>query len=271
MTHLPRKISPPGRAAESLRGCRVVVTRAGAPDEALSARLLALGATVLACPVLAFAPPHDGTAFNTALRTAASFDWLVLTSPTGVRAVAERLAALRLPVPSVPVACVGPETARAATDAGLSVAFVADPHTGAALGAFLPLDAHAADVLVLRASDGAPDLVEGLQRRGARVTDVAAYATLTPELPHILLDRLAGGADVLTLTAASSAERLRALLGGAHPVLGAPAVCIGPVTAAAATRAGLAVHAVAAVHTLDGLVDALTAYVADRTNPAVSA
>jgi uroporphyrinogen-III synthase len=43
--------------------------------------------------------------------------------------------------------------------------------------------------------------------------------------------------------------------------------CIGPVTAETAERCGLTVDVIAPVHTIDGLVDALTAALAGRERP----
>jgi uroporphyrinogen III methyltransferase/synthase len=42
-------------------------------------------------------------------------------------------------------------------------------------------------------------------------------------------------------------------------------VCIGPITARTAEDAGLPVHAVAADHNLDGLIDALVASLGQRS------
>ena len=74
--------------------------------------------------------------------------------------------------------------------------------------------------------------------------------------PPWLRPRLAAaaGADAITFTSASTVAAYLAAAGRA--AVPPAVVCIGPVTAAAAERAGLLVAAVAAEHTLDGLVAA---------------
>jgi uroporphyrinogen-III synthase len=61
--------------------------------------------------------------------------------------------------------------------------------------------------------------------------------------------------DAITFTSAST---VRGFLNALGPMRGTPKVAaIGPVTAREARERGLAVHAVARPHTLDGLVEAV--------------
>jgi len=68
------------------------------------------------------------------------------------------------------------------------------------------------------------------------------------------------GADIVTFTSASTVEQWMAAFGAdlIPPVV----ACIGPVTADTARQHGLRVDVVADVHTVPGLVDAITAHVA---------
>jgi uroporphyrinogen-III synthase len=94
---------------------------------------------------------------------------------------------------------------------------------------------------------------------------VEAYRTVTageaegvtPEL----LDR-AERADVVLFASPSAVTAFLAVMGGRRvpPVVG----CIGPVTAEAATKAGLTIDVVADRHDATGLVEALVVYMADR-------
>jgi uroporphyrinogen-III synthase len=83
------------------------------------------------------------------------------------------------------------------------------------------------------------------------VDEVVAYRTVTAEgaTPDVLA--AAAAADVITFTSPSTVDRYLALSGGKVPPVVA---CIGPVTAEAARRAGLAVDVVAADHNAGGLV-----------------
>src|SRR2546421_7683145 len=83
---------------------------------------------------------------------------------------------------------------------------------------------------------------------------VEAYRTVHVDPPAHLLDA-ASAADAITFTSSSTVTNYLRVAGtGAVPPIVA---CIGPVTADTARTHGLAVDAVADVHTIDGLVDAV--------------
>ena len=121
-----------------LRGRRVVVTRAAAESGPLADRLAALGAEVDVVALIASEPPADGGA---ALRAAAAdlvaghYEWLVVSSPTGARRVAEVLDGR---APEVRVCAVGPGTAGILESAGLAVDLVPGRHVGEGLAEAFP-------------------------------------------------------------------------------------------------------------------------------------
>ena len=92
----------------------VVVTRGKGGEDALSARLRALGAEVREVPSIAFADPADPAPLDAALRALDGFEWAVFTSATGVDRTVARLRALGLDVAALArlaLAAVGPATA----------------------------------------------------------------------------------------------------------------------------------------------------------------
>jgi uroporphyrinogen-III synthase len=99
-------------------------------------------------------------------------------------------------------------------------------------------------------------VADGLRAAGWGVEVVEAYRTVPAALaPDVLT--AARAADAITFTASST---VRAYLEAAGADAVPPVVvCIGPVTAATARDAGLAVTAVADPHTVDGLLAALVA------------
>jgi uroporphyrinogen-III synthase len=119
-----------------------------------------------------------------------------------------------------------------------------------------PPDDRPGRVLVAQAADARPVVVDGLRAAGWGVEVVEAYRTVrAAPHPHVLA--AAGAADAITFTASST---VRAYLDAAGADAVPPVVvCIGPVTAATARDAGLAVAAVADPHTVDGLLAALVA------------
>lgn len=194
---------------------RVLVTR-----EELAARVEALGHDAVVCELIRIEPLGDDPV------DARDYDWLVVTSPNGARELARRgVAANR-------IAAVGPATAEALHEHGLSAELVAETYSQEGLRDALP-----AGRLLLAAAEGA--------RRDVLDADfLPLYRTieLAPEAPE---------ADV-ALVMSGSAARALASTGARMRV-----VAIGPQTASEARAAGLEVVAVAVTHDLDGLVDAL--------------
>ena len=204
---------------------RVIVTRSQAQAGPLIARLAALGAEVVECPLIEIERSSDEPV------DAAGYDWVVITSPNGAGEIARR--GRNLPR----VAAIGPGTAEALREHGIEPAFVPSASSQDELLAEFP---QPAGRVLFAAAEGA--------RRGPATQlgadFVVLYRTrlLTPEAP-------AGDAVVL---ASGSAARAYAAIGGA-----APAVSIGPETSRVARGAGLTVVAEARTHDLDGLVAAV--------------
>jgi len=247
-----------------LAGRQVVVTRARHQAAELDARLRARGAEPVRYPCIAIAAPRRTEPFDEALRAAAAgaFDRLVLTSVNAALAVRRRLRTLQLGLPQLRVAAVGPMTAEAARERlGLTVEIVPDDFLADAL--IERLGVGPGERILLPQADLAERfLANALERRGAAVCRVDAYRTVRGRGGVKLLPLLrAGRVDAVTLASASAAHHLGGRLetegGTARDLVGTPVVCIGPRTAAATLRHGLPLTAVAADHSLDGLVIAL--------------
>lgn len=250
------------REARPLAGRRILVTRPRAQARDLCARLRALGARVVAIPTIEILPAPPGR-LDRAVRRLADYDWIVVTSANGARAVVARARALgvdlrRLRGPRW--AAVGPATAAVLRAAGVRVAKIPSRYLTEALGRELP-DVAGRRVLLARADLASPGLARRLAARGARVETVVAYRTrVAPRASAAPLRRAlaVGGVDAIVCTSASAVRGLVRLAGRAR-LVGYPLACIGPVTAAAARRAGLRPQVVARAHTVAGLVAALVA------------
>jgi uroporphyrinogen-III synthase len=234
--------------ASSLAGKRIVITRAVEQSDSLADSLRLAGALPWLLPLVRFAPPEDFAAMDSALRNLREFDWLFLTSQNAVRAIVGRCAFLRIRVtdsgPDLRIAAVGPVTAQAAEKAGLRVAHVASQHNGVALATELAADVKGRRILLPRSDRANPDLLEVLEKLGARVTSVVAYRTLLASgIDAALLEALTrGDADAILFFSPSAAHHLRELLGEtSFRELSASAVfvAIGPVTAVALRDAGI--------------------------------
>jgi uroporphyrinogen III methyltransferase/synthase len=235
-----------------LLGRRVVVTRTAEQAGELAGRLTEAGADVVEVPTLAIADPSDaGAGMAAAVGRLAHFDWVVLTSANAVERLFAHLHDARDLGPAR-VAAVGPATASALARHGVRANLVARRSSGAALADEIPDPP--GRVLLARAEVADPALPEKLVGRGFEVQEAAAYRTVPLPVPAPLLER-AEGADAVTFASGSAVDAY--LAAGARVRADQQVVCIGPVTAEAARRAGLTVAAVAERAGLDALVDAV--------------
>ncbi|MCB0970131.1 MAG: uroporphyrinogen-III C-methyltransferase, partial [Acidimicrobiales bacterium] len=238
-----------------LLGRRVVVTRARAQASALVERLRTLGAEVIEAPAIAIDEPADGgAALAAATARLDEVDWLVFTSPNGVRATFEHLPDARA-LAGVRVAAIGPGTAAALAERRIVADLVPEAFVAESLlEAFPDAPAEGGRVLVSRAAVARDVLPDGLAAKGWTTEVVEAYRTRALPLDD---DRRAEvrDADVVTFTSSSTVTNLLAALDGAP--LPPTVVTIGPITSVTAREAGLAVTAEADPHTIDGLVDAV--------------
>nr|WP_302847717.1 uroporphyrinogen-III synthase [Curtobacterium sp. MCBA15_008] len=177
----------------------------------------------------------------------AGYGWLVVTSATAVRVLAERVA--RLPA-DLRVAAVGEPTARAARAAGWVVELVPDDASAAALASALPDTTRT--VLFPRSDIAAPTLARGLVARGIDVDDVVAYRTVGTGDEPITLDP---PPDAVLVTSGSVARQVARRMAPLDPRT--VVACIGPGTADDARAAGLPVHVVARARSAEALLDAV--------------
>jgi uroporphyrinogen-III synthase len=136
-------------------------------------------------------------------------------------------------------------------------------HTARGLVEAFPPPAGPRQHVLFPSAAGAADTVaDGLGRAGWDVRRVEAYRTVPlPAPPPVLLARVAAAA-ALTFTATSAVEAFLALRTPDGVPVPSPAcvVCIGPTTAEAARRAGLAGVREATEASAGGIVAALVAH-----------
>ncbi len=242
-----------GGASGSLAGRRIVITRPADRAGRLAERLRSLGAVPLLFPAIRIEPADPGP-LVAAARALDTYDWVVFTSANGVAAFFARLADAGKDARDVgrrKVAAIGPVTAGALRERGVEPALVPPEYVAEAILAALG-EVRGVRFLLPRADIAREALAEGLRARGALVTEVAAYRTVGAGGPAPDLAQ----ADAVTFTSSSTVRHFVAA-GARLPPRGTKVVCIGPVTAATARELGLAVDAVAAEYTEDGLIEAL--------------
>lgn len=238
-----------------LHGRRVVVTRAAEQGGPLAELLRARGAEVIEVPLIRIEPAADGgRALAEALAELDRYDWVLVTSPNGARAVRD---ALRARPPGRPlVGAVGWATAEALER---PVDLVPPRQLAEGLLEAVPPPPDGGRILLAQA-DGARDvLAEGLREAGWQVDAVVAYRTVAHEPPEDLV-RQAMEADALLLASGSAARSWVRAAGQVAPAV----ITIGPITSGVARDLGLKVAAEATDHSLAGLIEVLTTWCAGR-------
>lgn len=249
-----------------LAGKRIAITRSPEQAAELASALEAKGAQVITLASINIRPVDDTTALDAAIQTLGDYDWIVLTSANGVRAVGERMRVLGITWESrrrARIAVIGPATARALEATGASPDLI--PEQFIAEGILDELANVAGQrILLLRADIARKTLADELRLRGAEVDEVTAYRTDLLPIDRDAVESVfaRNRVDAVTFTSPSTVHGLvRSLadagLDPAH-ALGATALCaIGPITASSLRDHGLEPAIIAEEYTMAGLVDAL--------------
>ena len=267
-----------------LHGKRVVVTRARAQASGLAATLRGLGAEVVELPAIRIEPRIGGDEVRRAAERlgAGKYSLVCLTSPNGVRLLFEAMKDKGLDARALgkgpelqqageagsgrsgegpagaTIAAIGPGTARALAEHGISADIVPERFVAEALvEALADIDIEGRRVLVARAAEARDVLPDALRERGAEVDVVTLYETVREALSDEAVEA-AQSADYVTFTSSSTVRNLTEALGDRFPAA-ARIVSIGPITSEAARDAGLEVSVEAERHDIDGLVAALLA------------
>jgi len=250
-------------APRPLSGLTVAVTRARAQASGLSRSLEALGAEVVQAPVIRIrplpGPPLD----------LSPYDLICLTSASGVELLFERLTAGGQDARALAgarVAAIGPATARALSERGITADVVPTQAVAEALVAALE-QIPVTRALVARARKARDVIPDALRARGAEVDVLDLYETVVEPLSAEALAR-AQGADYITFTSSSTVDYFleAAGRGGAQAGFSPQTriVSIGPVTSATLREHGLRADVEASRHDVDGVLEVLLADVATR-------
>jgi uroporphyrinogen-III synthase len=257
-------------APPRLDGRTVVVTRRKGEEDTLSARLVALGATVRELPAIAFHPPDDPGPLDAALRGLSRFAWVVFTSATAVDRTVERMRWLGIDparLGEARLAAVGPATADRLGREVRPPDLVPREAKGDALSAELAPYVRGQRVLFPRPAEGRPETVAGLLAAGAELSAVEAYRTVPASPQEIAPLRTwleDGEVDAVAFASPSAVQAITAALGSRAPLLGEVVLAaIGPTTAEALRAAGLTAGVVPARYTGTALADAI----AERLGP----
>jgi uroporphyrinogen-III synthase len=241
----------------SLKGLRIVVTRAAHQAEELAGPLRQLGADVILFPTIAIGPPADVRPLRAAARSANNYDWIIFTSQNSVAAFSSHL-----PIGEAQgfkVAAIGRATREAAEAQGLSVHLVPEKYVAESLAdAFASEDLVGKHVLIPRAAVTRDVIPRKLEELGAVVRVVEAYCNVVPDgagdqAAQVFREPLP---DWILFASSSAVEKLVALV-DVQKLQRMKIGTIGPITSATVQKFGLSVAAEANPHDTGGMVDAV--------------
>ena len=250
-----------------LFGRGIVITRPEAQAEGFGEMLRLAGARVIPFPVIRVAPPETWEKLDEALGRIEDYRWIVFTSANGVAFFFGRLRELGRDIrdlKGIRIAAIGPATAAAVEALGIRVDLVPEEFVSeGVVKAFAGEDLRGSRVLLPRAAEARDVIPEGLAALGARCDIATTYRTVrsdrtASELEPLFAD---GKVDAITFTSPSTVKHFLGIMGPDFRLPpGVRIACIGPVTAAAARKAGLPVDILQERFTIPGMVEALKAY-----------
>ena len=245
----------------------IVTTRDAVGNAEFAKKILDRGGNPVAFSTIAIQPLTDGNEFLRVLTHLGDYDWVIFTSPNGVRVFFEAMAALGKDArvfASNRLAALGVKTAAALAQYGIKADFVPTVFTGRELGRQLVAIANlnGKKVLSLRSELATNDLVEVLETGGAIVQDVPLYTAVpqTGDVEALRRQIEDGRIDWLTFASPSAVRNFfDAIPPEAVNASRAKVASIGPVTSEQLDKLGVRVDLTAAEYTTEGLLDAIEA------------
>lgn len=243
-----------------LNGKTVLVTRPKERAGTLSKRLRELGAEVVEYPCIATTPISPNPHLEAALDQLSAYQWLTLTSPTGVEILFKSLENRGWDcrgLGNLKVAAIGSGTAKALKNYGILADFVPEIYDAAHLGQGLA-KLCTGKVLILRAELGSPELTAPLAQAGVGFDDIPTYRTVyeNPRSQDLRKKLEEGKIDLVTFTSASTVKGFVSSVGEDLDFSRVLGVCIGAQTEREAKKYKIRTK-VAKKATIDSLIECI--------------
>ncbi len=256
--------------AKPLQGRRFVVTRSQGQASELSEKLEKLGAEVIGLPLISITKNVDTRTRDDVFAEIASYDWLVFSSPNGVRYFFEAFFETFDDIRSLGflrIAAVGKSTAKEISKFYVTTDLVPDEANADSLADALvatgSLDS--SKVLLVTGNLGRDVLTRKLEEARAIMDRFEVYRTEATDLSRDPAAKAFRelGADGILFTSSSGvksfvdqAEDLALEEGALHP----KSISIGPITSASMAQQGMPMNFQAKEASLESLVDEVVAH-----------
>lgn len=249
----------------SLKGKRIVVTRAREQASNLVEEIRKLGGDVTEFPTIGIEEPLDYQHFDRVIRGLKNYKWIAFTSVNGVKAFFKRMRTLKIDIRSlagIRIAAIGEATATELSEIGLCIDYMpADYTSKELLNGLVGLIGKGEKVLLARGDIASKELLEGLKSNGIDFEELTVYRTVMEGSMKSTVEEYLkqNKVDYITFASSSTVKNFIEILGKENIELlsNTKIVCIGPVTSQTAKELGLFVSAVADKYTVNGLVDKL--------------
>lgn len=230
---------------QKLGGVKVMLLRPKERIGKTAEKLRSLGAQVLEVPAIRTEKRKENEALERALMQIRSYDWIVFTSPAGVRIFFEAMEERNMDVrylTEAKFAVIGSGTAKELRLHGLYADLIPEVYDAAHLGSALAQVCQGTErILIPRAALGSRELIKELSKKdGLTVDDVAVYDTVYESDAWIDVKKElgSGSVDYVLFTSASTVHAFAALTKGSD-LTAVEAVCIGAQTCEAAASYGM--------------------------------
>lgn len=243
-----------------LSGYKILVTRPKEAGTVLSEKLRDQGAEVIEIPAIKTVPLSNQSALYEALGKLKSYDWVVFTSPIGVKVFFHELRKKKIDIRNlgnVKIAAIGQGTRESLEENGLFADLVPDIYDGENLGKALCDRCQGNErILIPRAKIAGLELIEELKRKsGLKIDDVPTYETfyenskVIDEKQLIDMDEI----DCVVFTSSSTVKGFVESMKGSD-LSSVKAACIGKQTKATADCFGMQTE-MAQKATIDSIVE----------------
>ncbi len=242
-----------------LDGKSVLVTRPEDQSAGISEQLKALGAEVVLMPAICIKPLDRTEELDAALHQLGRYDWVVLTSVNGVKAVVDRLESIGLGLQSLrsrKLAVIGPATGDELTRLVRAPDLIPEEYVSESIVKSLG-SVRGQRFLLARADIARKDLAISLRDLGAIVDEVPVYHIVAAHPGNTLPKR---APDYILLTSSAGVRATVDLLRSSDRldwISQSRLACIGPITARTVTELGFIPHIVASQYTVPALVQSL--------------
>lgn len=167
---------------QKLGGCKVCITRPKDSVSVLSEKLRNLGAEILEIPSIETVEIEDNSFIIKCLNEIENYNWIVFTSPKGVKIFFEKLRRNKIDIRklnNIKIACIGEATNQEIENIGMFSHLVSQKYNSEDFSKLLLKEINLNDkVLIARSKIGNENIINYLKQKNIYYDDVSIYDTV---------------------------------------------------------------------------------------------